>query len=724
MCDRWLSFFEDPTLWWDNRGKNWKGYPEFKHSVSGEGLYISSCPESLKAKLESLGKPPKSCSSGVRAAFVGGVTGVVKVLNSQTAHEAHPQNRHTSSIQREKAPTSSITQDQAPPRKQLSAHFEARNQVLAELKRCNDPAKGRELHFRAASEHLLNKYVATAVITMYSRCGKLEDARKVLDENHKMLHGHVVAWNAMILGYAQNNESELALELFSCMPARSGCEPDARSFVAALKACAGLASKEEPKQVQGRAVKRMALERGVEIHSQAEERGFASDIFVATTLVDMYAKSCDLPRARAVFDKISAPRNIVTWNALLLGYVENGRSEVALELLSRCRVECELNATSYAVALRACGNVMGLELGRELHKEIKMNHQLRNNPVAGTCVVDFYAKCGAMWEAQEAFDSIPESSRDSAAWNALLSGYSQQGDYESVLSRFETMDAKGLVNGITIIFALTACSHTGSIGLAKDLFDGLRHLVYGVAPTLEHFTCMVDFYGRANLFDEALELIKSMREDHGLEPDVILWRTLLGACRKWKKVDVGRLAFESLLELDKEVSAAYVLMAGIYASSGMLKERDEVLKTRKDVRAWKKPGQTWWTDDKGKVHSFVVGRKDHPQYRDVACKVDEVMGKIKVEGYVADINGVFPSDEGVDKEDALCGHSEKLAIACALINSKPGTTIRIVKNLRVCDDCHNATARISKVEDREIVCRDASRLHIFRNGICSCDDYF
>lgn len=145
---------------------------------------------------------------------------------------------------------------------------------------------------------------------------------------------------------------------------------------------------------------------------------------------------------------------------------------------------------------------------------------------------------------------------------------------------------------------------------------------------------------------------------------------------------------------------------------------------RKKAGAWKKPGKSWWTDFDGRVHTFTVGDRRHPQSKDIYAKLKEIYFEIKEKGYVPDLDCVLWDMSDDEKEEALCEHSEKLAIACALINTPKGTAIRVVKNLRFCDDCHKATAFISKIEQRDILCRDASRFHHFKDGSCSCKDYW
>lgn len=207
-------------------------------------------------------------------------------------------------------------------------------------------------------------------------------------------------------------------------------------------------------------------------------------------------------------------------------------------------------------------------------------------------------------------------------------------------------------------------------------------------------------------------------------PNCVVWHSLLGACRKWKNVDIGKQAFEGAVNLEEIEAASFVLMSNIYASTQMLEASKEMQARRVDWGAWKVPGQSWWTDTGGVVHTFVAGDKKHFESEGIYTRLKQVLAKIKREGYVARIEASSLNISDDEKEAEPCEHSEKLAMAYALNKTAEGTTIRIVKNLRVCEDCHTATAYISKVEKRTIICRDVRRFHVFKEGECSCGDYW
>ncbi|XP_024536948.1 pentatricopeptide repeat-containing protein At1g11290, chloroplastic-like [Selaginella moellendorffii] len=437
--------------------------------------------------------------------------------------------------------------------------------------------KGMAVHHQATEAgddtHI---FVATTLIDMYSKCGSLLDARKVFD---KMATYDVVAWNSLLMGCVENRESELALALLSSMEDLS-LAPDARTFVASLGACAILAECEAASEVNGQLLKVASLERGNALHSRAVDCGLDLDIFVANTLVDMYAKCGSMARARSVFDKLWH-RDVVSWTALILGYAENGDAEVALELYSRMRRDgCEPDSKTLVAALVACGNLVALDAGRRIHDDAR-RLELHSNVLVGNALVDFYATCGSMEAAEEAFSSITR--KDTISWNSLVTGYSKQGDAEKVLSLFQRMQEGGgeriKPNSITFLSVLSACGHCGLVDKGREIFQAMAKQ-HGVEPGMEHFHCVIDMLGRGGHLEQALETIEAMP----WAADATTWTIVLSSCRKWKNARIGRVAFDRLMELDggKE-SSTYLLMAGIYASAGMRAEKEEVLQLARHV---------------------------------------------------------------------------------------------------------------------------------------------
>lgn len=240
---------------------------------------------------------------------------------------------------------------------------------------------------------------------------------------------------------------------------------------------------------------------------------------------------------------------------------------------------------------------------------------------------------------------------------------------------------------------------------------------HGIEPNVAHYGCMVDLLGKAGHLKEAHEIIKNMP----MKPNSIVWGALLGACRIHKDAEMAERAVEQILELEPNNGAVYVLQCNIYAACNKWDKLRELRRVMMDRGIKKTPGCSL-IEMNGIVHEFVAGDQSHPQTKEIYGKLNKMTSDLKIAGYSPNTSEVF-LDIAEDKENAVYRHSEKLAIAFGLINSGPGVTIRIVKNLRMCIDCHHVAKLVSKVYDREVIVRDRTRFHHFRQGSCSCKDY-
>ncbi|KAA8519187.1 hypothetical protein F0562_013442 [Nyssa sinensis] len=569
-------------------------------------------------------------------------------------------------------------------------------------------------------------------------------------------------WNTMIRAYLNSQTPIESLSLFVQMRLQEGIFLDSFSLSLGLQAC-------------GRSIDR---QNGQTIHTQVLKLGLGRDLFVETALIEMYAKFGYLDVARNIFDEMSDPdlvaynvllaeyvragkislaqnlfdkmpdKDLVSWNTVIHGYASLGESGDAEKLSGRI---CERDIVSWSSmiatyaksrqsnkALRlfhemqlanvvpdkvtmvsvlcACGDVGALGMGKMVHEFIERN-RIEIDLKLGTSLVDMYAKCGDIDNSMGVFDRM--SNRDVFAWSAMIMGLANHGFGELALDQFSKMISEEIKpNDITFIGVLSACSHIGLVDKGWTYFKSMND-VYSVTPKLEHFGCMVDILGRAGRLQEARELIGSMP----VEPDAIVWRALLGACRIYKNVELGEEAAVNLLELEPHVGGNYVLLSNIYSQA---KNWDKVMNVRrmiKNINIHKVPGSSSIEVDNA-VHEFVAGDKSHPQSEGIDWMLVEMADRLKHAGYIPLTASVLLDFDEQEKENALACHSEKLAIAFGLLSTPPGSPIRIVKNLRVCDDCHLAVKLISRIFDRKIIVRDRNRFHHFSGGSCSCKDYW
>ena len=327
-----------------------------------------------------------------------------------------------------------------------------------------------------------------------------------------------------------------------------------------------------------------------------------------------------------------------------------------------------------------------------------------------------YAKCGSMDDACSVFDSM--QSRNVISWNAMIAGYAQNGNGKEALELFQQMQQEGVKpNSVTFVALLNACSHAGLVDEALHYFNAMNDQ-YQVLRDVTHYNCLVDVLGRAGRLEEAENLIRTMEQ-----PNIVTWTTLLGACRWNNDIERAERAAENALKLDPKNASIYVLLANIYAVAGRWDDEKEV-RFRMEREGIKKiPGQTW-IEINGEVHTFFVDDKSHERLSEIKAELKILYDEMRESGYIPNTKFVTHNMTEEEKEHHLCSHSEKLAIGLGLISTSPGTPLLITKNLRVCPDCHSATKAISKLRNREITVRDANRFHHFKNGECSCKDYW
>ncbi|GKE04384.1 pentatricopeptide repeat-containing protein [Tanacetum coccineum] len=240
---------------------------------------------------------------------------------------------------------------------------------------------------------------------------------------------------------------------------------------------------------------------------------------------------------------------------------------------------------------------------------------------------------------------------------------------------------------------------------------------YKISPKLQHYGCVIDLLARADLFVEAMDIIKKME----VKPDSAIWGSLLGSCISYKNVQLGEYFAKKVLELDPESSGAHTLLSNLYAANGRWDDVARIRTKFRDEGSKKIPGCTS-IEVNGIVHEFLASDKTHPMSDKIYAMLEETNRLLDNYGHVPDTSLVLYDMDDELKECVVSQHSERLAIAFGLISTKPGTPIRIMKNLRVCENCHSATKLISKIFNREIIARDRNRFHHFKNGVCSCND--
>lgn len=502
----------------------------------------------------------------------------------------------------------------------------------------------------------------------------------------------------MISGYSQTERHVEALDLFIKM-LRAGCIPNEYTLATVLTSCSGPQS----------------IYQGKQVHSLLVKTNFESHMFVGSSLLDMYAKSENIQEARRVFDTLPE-RDVVSCTAIISGYAQKGLDEEALDLFRQLYSEgMQCNHVTFTTLVTALSGLASLDYGKQVHalilrKELPFFVALQNS------LIDMYSKCGKLLYSRRVFDNMLE--RSVVSWNAMLMGYGRHGLGHEVISLFKDLHKEVKPDSVTLLAVLSGCSHGGLVDEGLDIFDTVVKEQSALLHT-GHYGCIIDLLGRSGRLEKALNLIENMP----FESTPSIWGSLLGACRVHANVHVGELVAQKLLEMEPENAGNYVILSNIYAAAGMWKDVFKVRKLMLEKTVTKEPGQSWIILDKV-IHTFHSSERFHPSKKDINAKIKEIFVDIKAAGFVPDLSCVLHDVDDEQKERMLLGHSEKLAITFGLMNTPPGLTIWVMKNLRICVDCHNFAKFVSKVYEREISLRDKNRFHLLTHGNCTCGDYW
>lgn len=572
-------------------------------------------------------------------------------------------------------------------------------------------------------------FILNALVHFYGSCGDLDLAYRVFVKTPQK---DVVSWNSMITAFAQGGCPEGALQLFKEMEAEN-VKPNDVTMVGVISACAKkldlefgrwICSYIERNEISvnltlSNAMLDMYMKCGsVEDAKRLFDKMPEKDTFSWTTMLDGYAKLGDYVEARRAFDAM--PRQDITaWNALISAYEQNGKPKEALAIFHELQLSKNENPDEVTLVctLSACTQLGAMDLGRWIHVYIK-KQGIKLNCHLATSLIDMYAKGGDLEKALEVFYSAER--KDVFVWSAMIAGLAMHGRGKAAIDMFSKMlEAKVKPNAVTFTNVLCACSHAGLVNEGQTFFYQMEP-VYGVVPGEKHYASMVDILGRSGRLEEAVELIKKMPT----VPSASVWGALLGACRLYGNVELAEEACSRLLELDPRNHGAYVLLSNIYAKTGKWDRVSELRKLMRDSGLQKERGCSS-IEVNGIVHEFLVGDISHTSSKEIYSKLDEIAVGLKSIGYVPNKSHLLQLvEEDNMKEQALNHHSEKLAIAFGLISTGPSQPIRVVKNLRVCGDCHSVAKLISRIYDREILLRDRYRFHHFKGGHCSCMDYW
>ncbi|XP_020532202.1 pentatricopeptide repeat-containing protein At1g19720 isoform X1 [Amborella trichopoda] len=600
------------------------------------------------------------------------------------------------------------------------------------------------------------------MISSYNQMGNCDLAFDLMEKmQFSGIIPDVVTWTSMISGLSQNERENQALHLFREMRFE-GIKPNGVTVASALNACSNL----------------RYINWGVEIHSMAVKGGFAEELLVGNALIDMYWKCSDLEAAKRVFDKLtrrdvftynsmiggyaqsgycgkahdlfmemqssSVKRNTVTYNTMISGHLKNGDEDQALQLFQRMELEGVLrntaswnalisgfllnghweealgvfrkmqatqirpNSVTVLSVLPACAILMAAKKLREIHCFV-IKHHLKAEISIVNALIDTYAKLGDITFAQTLFDSM--LTKDIISYNSIISGLVMNGKGRNAIDIFEQMKLLRIApNQRTILSVINAFGLEKMVPEGEKLFSTMAE-EFQLFPTIEHCSAMVGLLGRARLLREAMDFIDNMP----LEPDASIWSAFLSACRCNGNIRLATHAIKKLLELEPEDPLINRILSQIYDGS---RSRNHV-KNQAMVKAF---GHTW-IEVKNLVHEFVAGMVSLPSSDSLSIKLKSLAEIYKSKGRKLPDAGFLQLEEE-EKEEIIGTHCVKLAITFGIINIHAPQSIRVVKNIRVCQECHDFAKFVSRNCSQEILLKDPKTLHCFKNGQCSCKDYW
>ncbi|KAL6905696.1 hypothetical protein ACP4OV_003297 [Aristida adscensionis] len=449
----------------------------------------------------------------------------------------------------------------------------------------------------------------------------------------------------------------------------------------------------------------------------------ARDRVLGAALLDAFARSGRIASCRRVFDRIARP-DLPAWNALLSACARRARDMACagsaaevLELFARA-LSCSVapNEITLVAVVGACAELGALGHGLWAHAYV-LKRRLVVNCFVATALVEMYARCGRLDLAEQVFAGVAD--KDMRCYNAMLHGLAVHGHGRAALALFDRMCLEKVpVDSVTMLTVMCACAHAGMVDEGQLYFERME-LEFGIVPRIEHYGCVVDMLSRTGRLDDAEKIILGM----DIAPNAAMYRSLIQACGMQGKMELGERMVKELMQLEPEHSGNYVLLSNFYVRMNRWEDAKKVRKDMKDMGIDKSPGSSFLDID-GVLHEFLMGDKTHPASTEIYAMIEEIEARLSECGRRPSTAAMLFDVEEEDKAGALSYHSERLAIAFAMIASPPGATIRIIKNLRVCSDCHESAKLVSLVYGREIIMRDRTRFHHFRCGVCSCGDFW
>ncbi|XP_038895091.1 pentatricopeptide repeat-containing protein At4g02750-like [Benincasa hispida] len=501
------------------------------------------------------------------------------------------------------------------------------NLIIGGLVNCGKLDSAEEYFCKMSRRDLVSW---TIMISGLSRAGRLDEARELFD-NMPMKDTRV--WNAMMAGYIENGRIEMAEELFGIMPERNfDCWNDLVNGLVGSQRVddARKLFMEMPEKCQKtwNSIVLAYIRNGLVLQTHALlEKIPYGNIASWTNLIVGYFGIGEVRMAVGIFESMQY-KDATVWNATIFGLGENDEGEEGLKLFTRMiRLGPHLDKATFTSVLTICSDLETLQLGRQTHALI-IKEGFNGYVAVSNAMVNMYARCGNMDCALVEFSSM--SNRDVISWNSIICGFAHHGNGEEALKMFEKMRLANIEpNHITFIGVLSACSHKGLVDQGRYYFDFMKNEC-SLQPLIEHYTCLVDLFGRFGLIDEALCFLVEMKEEE-IEVPPSVWGALLGACRIHNNYDAGMIAGEKVLEKEPHNSGVYLILAEMYLRSGKRENAERILARMKNNGVKKQPGCSW-IEVNNSGYVFLSGDRSNPHF-DRICYVVKLLN--------LEINGIL-----------------------------------------------------------------------------------
>ncbi|TQD80453.1 hypothetical protein C1H46_033966 [Malus baccata] len=539
----------------------------------------------------------------------------------------------------------------------------------------------------------------------------------------------------------------MVLELFKEMQFDRVC-PNQFTLSSVLKSCSSLSDFRTGKGIHGWILRHgidldMVLENSIlDVYVKCGGFDYAERLFEAmeerdTVAWNIMMGACmhvgDMEKALDLFRRLPF-KDVASWNTILYGLMQNGHERYALELLYEM-VENgpPFNRVTFSEALVLASSLSVLELGRQIHGCL-LRLGIPNDGILQTSLIDMYCKCGKMEKATLVFKTMHlranskftchETKTEIVSWSSMVSGYVHNGEYEYALLTFCSMVRERiLVDRFSVTSVVSACANVGILLLGQHIHAHIQKIGYKIDVHLG--SSYIDMYAKCGSLNDARMIFKQTDD-----LNVVLWTSMISACALHGQGREAVQLFELMIkEGIKPNEVSFVVVLNACSHAGLLEEGfkwEEAADIRRlmQKRGINKIAGQSWIQLKNQVHSFVMSDRSHPHSAQIYSYLDELIGRLKEIGYSSDMKMVMQDVEEEQQEVLLSHHSEKLAVAYGIISTTSGTPIRIMKNLRVCTDCHNFIKYTCQLLDREIIVRDSHRFHHFKHGLCSCGDYW